>query len=112
MAPSGPGISTADGTPKPCWGPITRAVASGGHSFRAKVTFPILGANFLEHFDMWMDLKRRKLCRWEPLADFGDSWPDFCQLWYCGGHFRACTTWGSCCQEYLSSEGGISVKSG
>ena len=67
-APSGPGISTADGTPIPCWGPVTRVVASGGHNFqwsflRAKVAFPILGADFLEHFDMWVDLKRRRLRR-------------------------------------------------
>ena len=44
-------------------------VASGGHNFqwsflRAKVVFPILGADFLEHFDMWVDLKRRRLRRW------------------------------------------------
>ena len=43
-------------------------VASGGHNFkwsflRAKVAFPILGADFLEHFDMWVDLRRRKLRR-------------------------------------------------
>ena len=63
----GPAISTADRTPIPCWGTIQRRLRAGLVDFewtflKAKVAFPILGADFLSHFDLLVELRRR-LCR-------------------------------------------------
>ena len=50
---SGPGITTADASPIPCWGWKERQLQAGGicfswHFLQAKVAFPILGADFLD----------------------------------------------------------------
>ena len=55
--PTGPRINTADASPIPCWGWVERRLRAGGICFswrflRAKVAFPILGADFLESFDL------------------------------------------------------------
>ena len=65
---SGPAISTADRTPIKCWGSRQRTLFSANHRFSwkfllAAVAFPILGADFLENFDLMVDLKRRHLIR-------------------------------------------------
>ena len=66
--PHGPAICTADKSLIPCWGVRTRDIRAGGQLFtwtflKAKVAFPILGADFLQHFDLWVDLGRRRLFR-------------------------------------------------
>ena len=62
--PHGPAICTADRSPISCWGVSSRVISTGGQKFtwsflKAKVAFPILGADFLQHFDLWVDLRRR-----------------------------------------------------
>ena len=66
--PHGPAICTADKSLIPCWGVRTRDIRAGGQLFpwtflKAKVAFPILGADFLQHFDLWVDLRQRRLFR-------------------------------------------------
>ena len=66
--PTGPGITTADASPIPCWGWVERRLRIGGICLswtflRAKVAFPILGADFLAAFDLVVDLRRRCLIR-------------------------------------------------
>ena len=63
---SGPRITTANGKPIPCWGWTERAIKAGGRVFRwhflkAAVSFPILGADFLQGFDLLVDLTEMKL---------------------------------------------------
>ena len=58
---SGPRITTANGKPIPCWGWTERAIKAGGrvfkwHFLKAAVSFPILGADFLQGFDLLVDL--------------------------------------------------------
>ena len=65
---TGPRITTADASPIPCWGWVERRLCAGGICFswrflRATVAFPILGADFLESFDLVMDLRCRLLLR-------------------------------------------------
>ena len=66
--PTGPRITTADKSPIPCWGWVQQRILAGGTYFdwkflRASVAFPILGADFLENFDLWVDLRRARLLR-------------------------------------------------
>ena len=66
--PTGPRITTADASPIPCWGWIQRRLKAGGVDYswqflKAKVAFPILGADFLAAFDLVVDLRRRRLIR-------------------------------------------------
>ena len=66
--PHGPAICTADKSPIPCWGVAEKVISAGGQSFewsflKAKVAFPILGADFLQHFDLWVDLWWQRLVR-------------------------------------------------
>ena len=68
IPPTGPRITTTDASPIPCWGWVERWLHAGGICFswrflRAKVAFPILGADFLESFDLVVDLCRRLLLR-------------------------------------------------
>ena len=65
-AASGPAIMAADHTPILCWGSCRQTLTASGQKFRwsflkAAVAFPILGANFLEAFDLMVDLKRGRL---------------------------------------------------
>ena len=65
---SGPKITTADASPIPCWGWHQRRLKAGGVWYpwkflRAKVAFPILGADFLAAFDLLVDVRRRRLIR-------------------------------------------------
>ena len=65
---TGPAIVAADGTPISCWGSRVRTVVAAGSRFKwnfllAAVSFPIIGADFLENFDLAVDLKRRRLVR-------------------------------------------------
>ena len=65
---SGPKITTADASPIPCWGWHQRRLKAGGVWYpwkflRAKVAFPILGADFLAAFDLLVDVRRRRLVR-------------------------------------------------
>jgi len=58
----------ADRTPIKCWGSRQRVIKAAKYQFKwsfllAAVAFPILGADFLEHFDLWVDLRRRRLYR-------------------------------------------------
>ena len=64
--PTGPAIMAADRTPIKCWGRQDRTLRTDGHHFkwsflRADVAFPILGADFLRHFDLMVDLRREQL---------------------------------------------------
>jgi len=64
--PTGPALVTANKTPVPCWGRRTCTVKFGGKTFEwsfllAKVSFPIVGADFLRRFDLMVDLKRMTL---------------------------------------------------
>ena len=59
-------IVAADRSPISCWGRHVRTVSSGQHSFmwsflHAAVAFPILGANFLKHFNFMVDIKNKRL---------------------------------------------------
>jgi transposase InsO family protein len=63
---SGPAITTASGAPIPCWGWQQSAVSFGGHVFKwhfllAAVAFPLLGADFLTHFRLVVDLYQFKV---------------------------------------------------
>ena len=63
---TGPRITTADTSPIPCWGWVERRFRASGICFiwqflRAKVAFPILGADFLKLFDLVVDLHCRCL---------------------------------------------------
>ena len=65
---TGPRIMAADRSPIPCWGEEVRTIAAAGRRFQwtfllAAVAFPILGADFLRHFDLMVDLRRRRLVR-------------------------------------------------
>ena len=65
---TGPRIMAADRSPIPCWGEEKRVITSAGRRFQwtfllAAVAFPILGADFLRHFDLMVDLRRRRLVR-------------------------------------------------
>ena len=65
---NGPKIMAADRSPIKCWGSRERKIKAVGEIFKwrfllAAVAFPILGADFLEHFDLWVDLRRRRLFR-------------------------------------------------
>ena len=62
----GPHITNASGTPIACWGSREQVVHVGGLSYKwifllAAVAFPILGADFLGHFDLLVDLHRCRL---------------------------------------------------
>jgi len=64
--PSGPRIMAADRTPIPCWGAVASVVHAGPHRFKwnfllADVAFPILGSDFLAHYDLLIDLKHLRL---------------------------------------------------
>jgi hypothetical protein len=59
---NGPAITSASGAPIACWGWKQRIVIFGGRKFKwsfllAAVAFPLLGADFLEHFALTVNLK-------------------------------------------------------
>ena len=63
---NGPAITSANGTPIPCWGVKEHVLKAAGRSYKwtfllAAVAFPILGADFLQKFDLLVDLKRGRL---------------------------------------------------
>ena len=56
----------ADCTPILCWSSCNQTLTAGDQKFywsflKAAVAFPILGADFLEAFDLMVDLKRGRL---------------------------------------------------
>jgi len=64
--PTGPSIITADRTPLKCWGTrrLTLQVHNKTFSWNfilAAVAFPIIGGDFLAHFDLKVDLRRLQL---------------------------------------------------
>ena len=64
--PFGPEISSASGTAIPCWGRVEWAIQTGSNTYvwnflRAAVSFPILGADFLESFNLMVDLNQLRL---------------------------------------------------
>ena len=64
--PSGPLITTADGQPVKCWGSVQRTLKVGSKTFtwsflQAAISFHIVGADFLSHFGLSVDLKHLKL---------------------------------------------------
>ena len=64
--PTGPAISSASGVPIPCWGWCRRTLRTGGRVFewcflKAAVAFPLVGADFLDWFDLMVDLRRLQL---------------------------------------------------
>ena len=63
---SGPHLCTADWSPIACWGDRKMHAAAGGKRFtwpflRAEVAMPIIGANFLQHFGLLLDLGEMRL---------------------------------------------------
>ena len=59
--PTGPRMCAADRTPIACWGTVEQTLRAGGRTFkwtflRAAVAFPILGADWLHHFRLQVDL--------------------------------------------------------
>ena len=49
-----------------CWGSRVQTISAGCHTFKwsflcAAVAFPILGVDFLQHFDLAVDIKNMKL---------------------------------------------------
>ena len=64
--PTGPRIMTADKTAIKCWGYRSHVVRAGGQNFTwtfllAAVAFPIIGADFLRHFRLMVDLYNMRL---------------------------------------------------
>lgn len=65
-SPTGPAITTANGKPIRCWGVLQKTVKAGGISFQwnfllADIAFHIIGADFLSHFALTVDLRSRCL---------------------------------------------------
>jgi hypothetical protein len=63
QAANGPAISSASGQPIKCWGWQDSVVKFGDRQFRwrfllAAVSFPLLGADFLEHYELVVDLAK------------------------------------------------------
>ena len=63
---SGPALMAAGRTLTLCWGSRVHTISAGCHTFKwsflcAAVTFPILGVDFLQHFDLAVDIKNMKL---------------------------------------------------
>jgi hypothetical protein len=63
QAANGPAILSASGQPIKCWGWQDSVVKFGGRQFRwrfllAAVSFPLLGADFLEHYKLVVDLAK------------------------------------------------------
>ena len=63
---NGPHITNASGSPIACWGTREQLINVGGNQYKwtfllAAVAFPILGADFLGHFDLLVDLHRCRL---------------------------------------------------
>jgi hypothetical protein len=59
---NGPAITSASGAPIACWGWKQLVVLFGGRRFKwsfllAALAFPLLGADFLEHFALTVNLK-------------------------------------------------------
>ncbi len=66
--PFGPAIKTADGTPIKCWGRQLSVIIAGGRRLEwnfvlADIAFPIVGADFLQHFGLQVDLAARTLSK-------------------------------------------------
>ena len=66
--PSGPSVMAADRTSIPCWGRHVRTLNSSKRNYtwpflKAALAFPILGADFLDHFNFMVDLRRKRLVR-------------------------------------------------
>ncbi len=64
--PTGPALTTADGTPLPCWGACSVTIRVGSFTFtwnflRAAVAFPLIGGDFLVFFKLMVDLSRLRL---------------------------------------------------
>ena len=63
---NGPRIVAADRTPIACWGRQQHTIRAGGREFKwtfllAAVATPIVGADFLEAYNLLVDLPRRRL---------------------------------------------------
>ena len=68
LLPTGLRITTTESSLIPCWGWVEWGLCAGGICYswrflRAKVAFSILGADFLESFDLVVDLCHRRLIR-------------------------------------------------
>ena len=66
LPPSGPSLTGADGRSIPCWGEKSFNVSIGGETrewtfLLAAVAFPILGADFLRHHNLLVDVANQKL---------------------------------------------------
>lgn len=64
--PTGPILNTADNTTIPAWGTRDLQLHIGSQHFKfnfvlAKVSYPILGADFLSHFHLIVDVHRRQV---------------------------------------------------
>ena len=64
--PQGPLIITANGQPVKCWGSVQRTLKIGGQNYtwnflQAAISFHIVGADFLSHYGLSVDLKNLRL---------------------------------------------------
>jgi len=64
--PTGPSITSANGKPIACWGTVQRTIRVGKTTFtwtflQAAISFHIVGADFLAHFGLTVDLKWLRL---------------------------------------------------
>jgi len=71
--PSGPNLTAANGHSVPAWGSKKLTVRPAGKKFtwsftQAAVPWPILGADFIKHFGMLVDLARARL--WLPSGTY------------------------------------------
>ena len=71
-------LHTADGTMVPCHGERLLPLKFGSHSFEwsfqlAPVTTPIIGADFLIHFNLLVDMARKKILNASTLQVIGSK---------------------------------------
>ena len=62
----GPAIMATDRSPISCWGSRVETITADRHSFKwtflqAVVAFPIIGVDFLNHFELAVDINNRRL---------------------------------------------------
>ncbi len=79
-APSGPSLRGPDGRPIACWGEKQLSVSFSGQAFTwtfllADTKFPILGADFLRHHGLVVDLAAGRLINTATLQQLGSAVP-------------------------------------
>jgi hypothetical protein len=78
MKPFGPRLTAANGQRIRCWGSRCRSLRLAGQEFQweflqAAVSFPILGIDFLKHFELLVDVIGEKLVPRSSVPDSGGA---------------------------------------